>query len=78
MSHPIFLLQIVDAQPPHDVVRLPGGGALEADLIEVCAAAIVKRGVGMFRTEAHVRQAVTEGMTEAIRGLKAQTRDVLL
>lgn len=65
----LFLLQVVGSNSPHPVVRLPGGGALERDLIadgaDAASAAIAKltdafvgdviaRGVGFGRTEAHV------------------------
>lgn len=71
MGDPLFLLQIVDQQGR--VVRLPGGGALERDLIAACTESIVARGVGFGRSEAHVRQAIRDGMTEAIRALKRET-----
>lgn len=77
MSNPLFLLQIVEASAPHVVVRLPAGGRLERDLVEACTRAIVSKGVGFFRTEAHVRQAIAEGITEAIRALKQDTTQVV-
>jgi hypothetical protein len=67
----LFWLQIVDRSGV--VVQLPGGGPLERDLIRSCTEAIVKRGVGVFRTEAHVKQAIAQGITEAIRELKRET-----
>lgn len=73
MSAPLFLLQIVEAASPHTVVRLPGGGTLERDLVEACTAAILAKGVGVFRTEAHVRSAIATGIAEAIRALKRET-----
>jgi hypothetical protein len=67
---PVFLLQIVDATSPWEVVRIPAGGTLERDLTSAIAReilqvsgpalrdhvrdAILARGVGLFRTEAHV------------------------
>ena len=72
----LFLLQIVDVRTG-DVVQLPAGGALERDLIQSCTDAIVARGVGLFRTEAQVRQAIQDGMTEAILALKLETREVV-
>lgn len=74
MGEPLFLLQIVDRQGA--VVRLPGGGRLERDLVDACTRVIVSKGVGVFRTEAHVREAIREGMTEAIRALKRETAAV--
>lgn len=74
MGEPVFLLQIVDRQG--SVVRLPGGGVLERDLIDACTRAIVARGVGVLRTEAHVRQAITDGITDTIRALKRETAAV--
>jgi hypothetical protein len=66
----VYLLQIVDAEHPHAVVQFPGGGRAEVDLIEACVAKILPKRVGLLRSEAHVRQAITEGITEAIRELK--------
>ena len=77
MGEAIFLLQIVEAQSPHPVVRIPGGGPLERDLITACTAAIVEKGVGLFRTEARVKQAILEGLTETIAALKQETRFVV-
>ena len=96
MPGPPFLLQIVDAEGV--VVKLPAGGALEADLLATCvdtilahgattpeascqaalksglAAAvdhcvdtIVARGVGFWRTEAHVAADIRAGLHEALR-----------
>lgn len=77
MSAPLFLLQIVKATPPHEVVRLPGGGPLERDLIQACTEAIVQRGVGLLKTERQVKAAIAAGITEAIRDLKWDTRGLL-
>lgn len=72
---PIFYLQI--AYPDGRVAQLPAGGALERDLIEDCTKAIVKRGVGVFKTEAQVTQAIREGITEAILNLKRESVQAL-
>ncbi len=71
----MFKLQLV--YPDGETIRFNGGGQFEMDLVEACTQAIVKRGVGVFRTEAHVRQAITEGIEEAVRGLKASSRQLL-
>ena len=66
-----MLLQII-----HDdgtVLRLKAGGKLEADLIASCTTAIVAKGVGLFRTEARVKQAIASGLKEAIQALKNET-----
>lgn len=78
MPDALFLLQIVQAAAPHQVVRLPAGGPLELELIERCTDAIMAKGVGFGRTEAQVRQAIIGGMTEVVRGLKWQTRKVVV
>ena len=75
MADPVFLLQIVDRQG--QVVRLPAGGQLERDFVEACTDAIVARGVGFWRTEAHVRDAITDGIAAAIRALKDDTIHVV-
>ena len=71
-----FLLQIVDADPPHEIVRLPAGGPLERDLIRDGWEAVKAKGVGFAKTEAQVEQAFVEGMTDMIRGLKWETRQI--
>jgi hypothetical protein len=76
MSAPVFLLQIVSAKDG-TVATLPAGGPLERDLVQCCTAAIVKRGVGVFRSEAHVRQAIAEGIAEALLDLKRETRGIV-
>lgn len=77
MSKPLFLLQIVKAEEPHVVVRLPGGGPLERDLISAFTDAIVQRGVGLLKTERQVKAAIAAGITDAIRELKFDTRNLM-
>ena len=63
---------------------------LDRDVIASAQSAIVKRGVGLFRTEAHVRTAIEEGMREVLglvqagavpieekAAIEASVRDVL-
>lgn len=71
---PSFFLQIVDKDG--HIVTMPGGGRLEANLIEACTAAIVSKGVGFFKTEAQVKLAISKGLQEAISNLKRQTIQV--
>lgn len=68
---PLFLLQISDRNGV--VVRFAAGGHVERDFIAICTAAIVKRGVGFLKTEAVVKQAIEDGITQAIRDLKMET-----
>lgn len=86
MSDPLFYLQIVDRKD--HVVRLPGGGRLEANLVELCVSAIlplVKEnvieicveetkayGVGWFKSEAKVEQAIRAGLNTVLSGPEAQ------
>lgn len=73
---PVFYLQIVEARSPYPVVRIPGGGVLERDLVKTCTEAIVAKGVGIFKTEAFVKKAIMAGITEAITELKRESRFV--
>jgi hypothetical protein len=77
MASPLFLLQIIEAGGNRVVAQVPGGGALEAEIIELCTRAIVARGVGLFKTSAHVEQDIRDGIAEAIMGLKDQTRYIV-
>jgi hypothetical protein len=64
-----FRLAIVRADGQR-VLLMPGGRA-EHDLIQACADAILAKGVGVFRTEAHVRRAIEQGMHEALLAIKS-------
>ena len=76
MANQLFL-QIV--YPNGEVVRFPGGGnpprehTLEADLIEMIAKEVVSRGVGVFRTEAHVEADIRDGTRKALQDFKDLT-----
>lgn len=74
-SGPRFLLQIVDAETGV-VARFPAGkrGQLERPLIDACTAAIVANGVGYFKSEAQVRKAITDGLTQVFTELKSDSR----
>lgn len=76
MTDPLYYLQLVtkDGTPITSPVRplKRRHGTLELPLIEACEEAIVKRGVGLFRTEAQVRLAIREGMADAIHALKEE------
>jgi len=72
MRIPVYRLQIADLEGR--VAQLPAGGRLERDFIGECADAILQRGVGFWRTEAHVRADIEAGITEVIRELKWETR----
>lgn len=69
---PPFLLRIVDQDD--NTVTVPGGGALERDLLTEIVKKITKQGVGIFRTEAQVTQAISQGLREVVQELKAETR----
>ena len=77
MAEPIFMIQIVEVATGRVVERLYAGGALERDLIRDCTAAAVKRGVGIFRTEAQVSDAIEAGFREVLSGLKKATRSLV-
>jgi hypothetical protein len=72
MYHSGLLLQIVE--PKHGtVITFPAGEKAEADLIRICTEEIVKLGVGLFRTEAHVEVDIRAGIFNAIQIFKAHT-----
>lgn len=70
-NKPLFYLQIVDEGGV--VANLPGGGPLEASLIDLIANTIMAKGVGFFRTSTHVEKDVRDGVKEAIMSLKHKT-----
>ena len=85
---PMFLLQIVGGEPPHPLIRLPGGRDLEHDLVETCTRHICAEAVsnllkarryGWFAPlEADMARilggAVEAGLKGAIADLKADSR----
>lgn len=75
MSAPVFKLQLVYA----DGSALPflAGSSFERDLITACQRAILAKGVGVFKTEAAVAQAVADGMAEVLLDLKKDARRAL-
>jgi hypothetical protein len=72
---PVFLLQIVHV-PDGQTARLPGGGPLEANLVDLIARYIMAKGVS-FKTKAHVEKDVRLGIAEAILSLKAETAKIV-
>ena len=71
MGQQVFRLQI--AWPDGTVVVIPAGGPLEVDFVRACTDAICAQGVGVFKTEAHVRVACEAGIISVIKALKVQT-----
>jgi hypothetical protein len=72
----VYLLQVVEAREPFREVlaRFPAAGPAELDLIQGitdaviadATPAIVEKGVGVFKTEAHVRAAIDAGLRESV------------
>lgn len=75
LPEPVFRLKLV--YPDGSELVFDGGGAFEREIITVCREAVMKRGVGMWRTEAHVSRAITEGIAEALMSLKRESLRVL-
>lgn len=78
MGSPLFLLKIVHADANETLAVLPGGGPLEADLVESCVTGvldtkviedcvqqILDKGV-RFRTQEHIEQDIRDGITEVL------------
>ena len=72
---PTFRLKLV--YPDGTDVVFDGGGAIERHIITTCRDAIIKRGVGIFTTEAHVARDIEEGIKEAFYDLKHDSLRVL-
>ena len=75
LPEPVFRLKLV--YPDGEELLFDGGSAFERELVRVCREAIVKRGVGMLRSEAHVATAIQEGMVEALLSLKRESLKVI-
>jgi hypothetical protein len=68
-----FRIAIVDRDTGRQVLLVPGGVA-ERDLVEDVVDAVLDRGVGFFRTEAQVEQAIRDSMREVLRKLKSDVK----
>lgn len=75
LPEPVFRLKLV--YPDGSELVFDGGGVFERELIVACREAIVKRGVGVMRTEAQVKRAIDEGMAEALLSLKRESLRVV-
>ena len=64
MALPPFYLQIVDDNG--EPIRVANMGNRHALIVQTITDSIVSRGVGVFRTEAHVAQDVKDALTELI------------
>ena len=70
----LFKLQIVDNNGV--VATFPAGGILERSIVEAFASAIESR-LGMWNTRAKPYDAVKDGVTEVVTGLKQETVRIL-
>ena len=79
MGAPVFFLQIVDGQGK--VVQLPAGGALERELVQTLAKAVVAETSADFLGSAAVRQRFFDAFAALIKersiGLFVPQRQVL-
>lgn len=53
------------------VKRWPAGDPIERDLAESIVEAALAKGIGLFRTEAQVAQAIREAVKTSLHDLKA-------
>jgi len=64
-----YLLQIVH-RDNGKIVEWEPGRDIETEFITDCIARVLVRGVGLFKTSAHVAQDIEAGIEEAILELK--------
>jgi hypothetical protein len=65
--HQLFLLQIVKAdRPDHPVVQIPGGGALERDLVATLTTQITLQALPLFAPEGLLEAEFVSEVTDAI------------
>ena len=69
----MFVMQIVDKRSG-EVVQFEPGLSVEINFIDDCVTRILAKGVGVFRTQAHVAQDVRLGIEEAIHALKRKVK----
>jgi hypothetical protein len=65
-----FLISIVREDGQKTFLR-PGSYG-ELDLIQAIIDTTIRKGVGLFRTESHVKQDLTDALNEVLFSLKAE------
>lgn len=70
-----YRLQILDPEGEVAATWVPGSSS-EVELIQTIADKVVEKGVGVFRTEAHVRADVVTAIAEVLYALKARVQPV--
>jgi len=68
---PTLLMQII--WPDGTVARFPAGGAFEKELVADISARLAAKKLGVFTTQAQVRDRVREAMFESFAELKERT-----
>ena len=66
-----FVIRVVDLTT-NEVVQWAPGMAVERQLVEDLCARVLSKGVGIFRTEAHVIADVRAAITELLHALKSE------
>lgn len=74
IGRPRFLIQIVDTEDGA-TARIPGGGALEANLVELIVTHVMNKGV-TWKPWKHVESDIREGVRDAIMSMKEQTKPI--
>lgn len=57
-----------------DVVYLRPGSTGERDLVAAITKHVVSKGVGFFRTQARVEEAIAQGVADALYALKSEVQ----
>ena len=71
MNEPTYLIQVVN-KTSGSVVQWAPGSNVEKDLIRELVERVRAKGVGVFRTEAHVTSDIKTAIEELLYDLKAQ------
>jgi hypothetical protein len=66
-----FRISIVDTKTGQTASLVPGSTG-ERDFVASITEKVVRKGVGIFRTEAQVKAAIDAGVKEAIKELKRE------
>lgn len=67
----MFKLQLVF--PDGSKLPFSAGGQFERDLVESIKKAVIAKGVGLWKSEAHVAQDIEDGIKEVLLNLKRET-----
>ncbi len=68
--------QITITRTDHKPVTFRPGGGHERDLVNAIVTKVISKGVGFFKTEAKVKEAIQQSLEEILYELKSEVKPI--